>query len=167
MPIELFCASRRKSTLHNSGLGQSHRGLCRLLLIVCAKNFIFASFFLVCFSGLFPSTSLGEPAQCSAVLCIDIHASWKASPGPWRDRAVRSVVPKLEAGLIICNTATPEWLLYSGTRDTPMAVSGTENSCSLLCHIVQWRCQYCRWVLKCRREASGCCVSLKEVIHCC
>lgn len=95
----VFFIQKEINSAYSSGTGKSHSGLSRLLLIACGENFIFAPFF-GCFPGFPPTPSLGEPAQCCAVLCTDIPAGWKASTGPRRDRAVGKVMPKLEARLI-------------------------------------------------------------------
>lgn len=87
--------------------------LSQLLLILCGKNFIFAPFFFV-FLDFYPP-SLGEPAQCRAVLCTDIHASWRASTGPKRGTAARKVIVKLKAGVISRNVTTLKGFLYFGT----------------------------------------------------
>lgn len=129
----------------------------------------------VCFSGfLCPLTGQACTVQCC--VCTDIHASWKASTGPKRDRAVRKVIPKLRDGVISRNVVTRKWFLYFwdwSCNPTVKAVAGAMetcqalgNLCTVLCCIMQWRFKYCRGVLKFGRKTLGCCVSLMAIIHC-
>lgn len=170
-----LCIQKEINSTYSSGTGKSHRGFGSASVNCMWGEFNLCSFFLFVFLDFHPP-SLGKPAQCSAVLCTDIHASWKASTGPERDTAVRKVVPKLRDGVISRNIIALKWFLYFwdwSCNPTVVAVAGIVetcqalgNLCTVLCCIMRWRFKYCKWVLKFRRKTLGHCVSLMVTIHC-
>lgn len=111
-------------------------------------EFVYAPFLLFVFLNFYPP-SLGKPAQCIAVLRINIHASWKASEGPERDHTVKKVVLKLEDGVVRRNVTTLKWFLCFwdwSCNPTVVAVTGILETCQALGNlcIVQWRFKCCR-----------------------
>lgn len=136
-------------------------------------EFNLCSFCLFVFLDIYPPCWANPH---SAVLCTDIHGSWKASTGPRRDRAVRKVIPKLKGRVISRNLATLKWFLYFwdwSCNPTVVAMpvivetcQALGSLCTVLCRIIQWRFKYHRYALKFRRKTSGCCVSLMVIMHC-
>ena len=184
-PAKKAASYPQKYTLHlqkeinftySPDTSESHRGFWSASVRCLWGRFHLCSFFcLFIFLDFYPP-SLSEPAQCSAVLCTDIHASWKAGTGTRRDLAVRKPIPKLGDWVISGNVITLKWLLYFGAwscNPTVVAVSGVVetcqalgNLCTVLCHIVRWRLKYCRWMLNFRRKTLGRWVSLMAIVHC-
>lgn len=129
--------------MYSPGTGKSHRGFGPASVNRMWAECHLCSIFLFVFLDFYPP-SLGEPAQCSAVLCTDIQASWKASTSPKRDTAVRKVIPKLGDRVISRNVVTLKWFLCFwdwSCIPTVAAVAGIVETCQALGYLCTVLCR--------------------------